>query len=174
MNYSIINKWRSVFILLAAATITSCVTSLAESAVGKDEKKGYFADPVDFYGVNFKVGRPSSYSSLSAALSGPRDQEALENDLSVLQKMPSNTPLRVVGFTDSKECSGTLCVELSQRRAQAVHDWLLRRGVSKSRLSPPYGFGSARPIGDNETEDGRARNRRAYISYEEGAGVREQ
>ena len=85
MNSSTGNKWRLIFILLTAVTIASCATSPAESVVKKDQKQGYFADPTDFFGINFKTGQPSSDSSLSVALSGSRDQEALENDLSVLQ-----------------------------------------------------------------------------------------
>jgi len=160
-------KWKAFLICLIVATISSCASPSVVKPTVKDGKQGYFAEPGDFWGVNFKSGLPTSDDSLSAALSGSRDQEALENDLAILKKMPPETPLRVVGFTDSKECSATSCSELSLRRAQAVHDWLLNHGVSKSRLSAPYGFGSARPVGDNETVDGRAQNRRAYISYED-------
>jgi len=160
-------KWRSIITLLVLAAIASCASSPKTDPVVKGGKQGYFVDPGDFWGVNFKQGEPTQAGSLSLALFGPRDQEALDNDLLLLERMPPEIPLRVVGFADSKECAGTSCAELSLRRARALHDWMLNHGVSKSRLSPPHGFGSARPIGDNETEDGRARNRRAYISYED-------
>lgn len=165
MSYSL--EIKSLFICLAVVAISSCASSSPVEPTVEDAKQGYFAEPGDFWGVNFKPGQPTANGALFDALLGPRDQEALDNDLAILKKMPSETPLRVVGFTDSKECSETSCSGLSLRRAQALHDWLLSHGVSKSRLAAPYGFGSARPIGDNETEDGRAQNRRAYISYED-------
>ncbi|ATE73981.1 OmpA family protein [Lysobacter capsici] len=167
MNSSVEIKCRSVAALLFLMAVCSCASSSQADLAVKADNRGYFADPGDFWGVNFKPGQPTFSGSLLSALSDPRDESALENDLMILERMPSEVSLRVVGFTDSKECSGTSCVQLSLRRAQALHDWLLSHGVSKSRLSAPYGFGSARPIGDNETEDGRARNRRAYISYED-------
>ena len=160
-------KWRSFLICVAVATISACASSSPVESAAGDSKQGYFADPSDFWGVNFKPGQPASGKTLLEAVDGPRDQEAMENDLALLKRMPPEVPLRVLGFTDSKECSGLACSELSLQRAQVVHDWLLSHGVSKSRLSAPRGLGSTRPVGDNKTEDGRAQNRRAYISYED-------
>jgi|SRR5690606_21878708 len=162
-------KGRSFLICLAVATMSSCVSSSPVESTVTDSKQGYFSDPGDFWGVNFKPGQPASGKTLLEAVAGPRDQEALENDLALLKRMPPEIPLRVLGFTDSEECSGLPCSELSLRRAQALHDWLLSHGVPKSRLSAPKGLGSARPIGNNETEEGRAQNRRAYISYEDAS-----
>ena len=48
---------------------------------------------------------------------------------------------------------------LSENRAQAVFDQLVKRGISIDRLSYK-GYGESKPIASNETEDGRARNRR--------------
>lgn len=48
---------------------------------------------------------------------------------------------------------------LSLRRAEAVKNYLVSRGVAVDRLTP-VGYGFTRPISDNGTEDGRARNRR--------------
>ena len=50
-------------------------------------------------------------------------------------------------------------LELSRRRARAVYEELLRLGISSKRLSW-QGFGELRPVEDNVTEEGRARNRR--------------
>jgi outer membrane protein OmpA-like peptidoglycan-associated protein len=49
--------------------------------------------------------------------------------------------------------------ELSKQRAQAVRDWLVKRGIEASRLSAE-GFGPDRPIDSNTTEEGRRNNRR--------------
>jgi OmpA-OmpF porin, OOP family len=48
---------------------------------------------------------------------------------------------------------------LSERRAKAVSDYLTAAGVDASRLST-VGYGAERPIADNETAEGRAKNRR--------------
>lgn len=158
---------RLFLIFLAVVVASSCAISSPVESISTDSKQGYFSDPGDFWGVNFKPGQPDSRGTLLEAVAGPRDREALENDLALLKRMPSDIPLRVLGFTDSEECSALQCYELSLRRAQVLNDWLLSHGVPKSRLSAPKGLGSERPVGDNRMEDGRAQNRRAYISYED-------
>ncbi|MDY4295253.1 MULTISPECIES: OmpA family protein [unclassified Xanthomonas] len=167
MNLLGLNELKVFFLVCAFFMASSCASFLS---VEKSEKYGGeigFSDPGDFKGVNFKPGEPSINESLLSALSELSDQKALEDDLLLLKMMPDNINLRVLGFTDSVECREYDCVDLSLRRARALHEWLLNNGVSKFRLSEPYGFGSARPVGDNKTEEGRARNRRAYISYED-------
>ena len=48
---------------------------------------------------------------------------------------------------------------LSQRRAKAVYDHLISLGIEPARLAYK-GFGESRPIATNQTDDGRAKNRR--------------
>lgn len=50
-------------------------------------------------------------------------------------------------------------LQLSQKRAQAVFDYLVSAGIEAHRLSPK-GYGSTRPIADNTSEEGRQQNRR--------------
>jgi len=67
----------------------------------------------------------------------------------------------VFGHTDnngSDEVNGPL----SERRAGAVRDYLVRRGLKDDRVET-RGFGSAKPVADNATEAGRSRNRRVEI-----------
>jgi len=54
-------------------------------------------------------------------------------------------------------------LELGRRRAETVRDALVERGVSPDRLSI-ISYGESRPIADNTTDEGRARNRRAVIN----------
>lgn len=56
--------------------------------------------------------------------------------------------------------------ELSERRAEAVADYLIDQGVDGANLSA-VGYGESQPIGDNETEDGRNANRRVELSIED-------
>lgn len=56
-------------------------------------------------------------------------------------------------------------LELSQRRAAAVRDFLVQRGYDASRVRA-VGIGEARPVGDNDTAEGRANNRRVEIIVE--------
>ena len=54
-------------------------------------------------------------------------------------------------------------VQLSKRRAQAVADYLKSKGVQFGDRFAVQGFGAAKPIADNKTEEGRAQNRRVTI-----------
>ena len=101
-----------------------------------------------FSDISFGVGKadisPNSYSMLdeiaAALIARP--------DLKIV----------VEGHTDN---TGAKAVnrDLSQRRAQSVVDYLEAKGISASRLSAK-GIGPDRPIADNATKPGRARNRR--------------
>lgn len=69
------------------------------------------------------------------------------------------------GHTDSTG-SAALNLRLSAERAQAVRNALIARGAAADRLSAE-GFGDTQPIADNETEEGRALNRRTTIVWSE-------
>ena len=58
--------------------------------------------------------------------------------------------------------SAKLNMDLSQRRAQAVVDYLKAHGV-KSKLNA-IGYGETKPIATNKTQSGRAKNRRVEIN----------
>jgi outer membrane protein OmpA-like peptidoglycan-associated protein len=58
--------------------------------------------------------------------------------------------------------------DLSQRRAQAVRDFLVTRGIASDRISA-QGFGSTRSIADNASPEGRANNRRVEIVVQPAA-----
>lgn len=66
--------------------------------------------------------------------------------------------LEIDGHTDIIGAEG-YNVELSKKRAQTVIDYLVAKGIDVSRLTIKY-FGSSTPATDNETSEGRARNRR--------------
>lgn len=70
----------------------------------------------------------------------------------------SSSRIEVSGHTDSQG-SESSNQSLSERRAAAVKDYLVRRGVPASMLTV-VGYGELRPVATNDTADGRARNRR--------------
>jgi len=51
---------------------------------------------------------------------------------------------------------------LSERRAASAKDYVVKKGVDGSRISA-QGFGESKPIADNKTKEGRAKNRRVEI-----------
>jgi outer membrane protein OmpA-like peptidoglycan-associated protein len=53
-------------------------------------------------------------------------------------------------------------VELSEKRARSVYNYLIDKGIDPKRLSYE-GYGESDPIATNETEEGRAKNRRTEI-----------
>lgn len=50
-------------------------------------------------------------------------------------------------------------MELSRKRAKAVYDYLIKKGVGSSKLSYTY-YGMTKPIASNDMEEGRLINRR--------------
>ena len=54
---------------------------------------------------------------------------------------------------------------LSERRVNSVKDYVVKKGVDSSRVSG-QGFGESKPIADNKTREGRAKNRRVEIKVQ--------
>jgi OOP family OmpA-OmpF porin len=67
----------------------------------------------------------------------------------------------VYGHTDNNG-PDAVNIPLSQKRAQAVKDYLLKKGVTAGRMEAK-GFGAGKPIADNNTEAGKSKNRRVEI-----------
>lgn len=82
---------------------------------------------------------------------------------SVARALNQHPELRAksIGYTDSTG-SDAINIPLSQRRAQAVTQYLAGQGVAMARLTSE-GRGAANPVGDNNTPEGRALNRRVEL-----------
>jgi len=89
------------------------------------------------------------------------ESEALLGEIRNLLEANPQLRLSVEGHTDNVGASAAN-LTLSKRRADAVRAWLVGKGVASGRLSS-QGFGDAKPVADNRTEDGRAKNRRVEL-----------
>ncbi len=89
-------------------------------------------------------------------------EDVIRQAAEAIQGAPAGTRVEVGGHTDSQG-DATRNQLLSEQRARAVADALIAAGVPAERLAA-RGFGSNRPVGDNNTDAGRAANRR--IGYE--------
>lgn len=95
------------------------------------------------------------------------NQYRLTGDLSPLQAIldaarPSAMPIRIIGYTDNLGSAG-YNLKLSQKRAQAIADWLIAHGIDAERIAVS-GEGENTPVAPNTTSAGRAANRRAEVT----------
>jgi OmpA-OmpF porin, OOP family len=108
------------------------------------------------YTINFKSGSADFTPETLKVL------DQLKNDL----VLSSGLYVLVEGHTDNLgDPNGNII--LSGRRAQAVHDWLARAdpiNIPRARLRQPKGWGDTQPVEANDTEQGRAKNRRVQIT----------
>lgn len=84
--------------------------------------------------------------------------------LDEISKVMNNNPnatFVIEGHTDSLG-SAPLNLRISEKRAIAVRDYLVKKGVDATRLEA-IGYGEGQPIADNKFRAGRAQNRRAVI-----------
>jgi OOP family OmpA-OmpF porin len=92
-----------------------------------------------------------------------RASHALLNDVAaVIKENPTITKIRVEGHTDS-DGSDKYNKKLSQKRAKAVKEFLVKAGIDASILEAK-GFGEERPIADNSTDEGKEKNRRVEFN----------
>ncbi len=90
----------------------------------------------------------------------PEAVTKLEHAVQVLADYPT-VKLSIEGHTDSVG-SDSYNQGLSERRAHAVMDYLTSHGVDASRLTAT-GYGEGKPTASNDTEEGRAQNRRVDL-----------
>ncbi|MCS6991585.1 MAG: OmpA family protein [Chitinophagales bacterium] len=101
--------------------------------------------------INFETGsdkiRPASF-------------KVLDEIVDIMNRYP-HTKWSIEGHTDNVG-DDARNMDLSTRRAAAVKNYFISKGISADRLQSA-GFGETRPIADNKTAEGRAQNRRTEI-----------
>ena len=114
-----------------------------------------------------KINIPNDISfDVGSAAIKPQLRAVLDPFVSSLQGDPS-AQVTIVGHTDSTG-SDALNNKLSIERADSVRDYIVTRGVAAGRVATA-GRGDREPIADNNTEAGRAKNRRVEIFLREPA-----
>ncbi len=87
----------------------------------------------------------------------PASEEILEQAFNTLDQN-KDVQVEIRGYTDNVGNPASN-MRLSQRRADAVKAWLVKKGIPADRVASK-GYGDTNPIGDNKTADGRQKNRR--------------
>jgi OOP family OmpA-OmpF porin len=101
--------------------------------------------------INFETGK----ASISA-----ESQKIIDNIVMMLKDNPT-LKISIEGHTDN---TGNAAANktLSESRAKAVMNAVISKGISASRLTSK-GWGQEKPVADNATDDGKAKNRRVEI-----------
>jgi len=146
---SYVKKLASGFEIKGNATgIESQLISFIDDASKAVDKTTWF----NFDRLTFKTG--------SAEIEMEKSKDQLTNIYEVLKAYPK-VNLKIGGYTDNTG-SEVGNMKLSAARAKATVDALQAMGVAKGRLSPE-GYGSQHPVASNDTEAGRAQNRRIAV-----------
>jgi len=114
-------------------------------ATGCPEKKGP-SDQTQYINFDFDKATPQ-----------PSSTPKLEQMAQILNEYPDYS-LSIAGHADNKG-SDEYNVRLSYDRAESARKYLLDKGIPADRIEA-RGYGEAKPIADNNTEEGRAQNRR--------------
>jgi len=118
-----------------------------EGKVSADEKEGW----INFDGLQFETGS----SALKAS-----SKTTLDNITAIMKANPT-TEIKIGGYTDNTGNAGNN-VNLSNDRAEGVKQALVKNGIAAERMEAK-GYGDMHPIGDNNTDIGKAMNRRIAV-----------
>lgn len=107
-----------------------------------------FADLLTKGKIRFESGRDAI---------NPDSTGLLDRLVETAQRCPTAS-IEIAGHTDS-DGEAAANQTLSEKRAQAVTDYLVRAGLPANRFMP-MGYGSTQPLTSNDTDEGKAQNRR--------------
>ena len=120
-------------------------------------------DKVDEFGctimADIEFGADANFATNSATLL-KADVPDLNQLANKMKQYPSYNAI-VEGYTDASG-SAAYNLDLAKRRAESIIDYLVKKGVDRSRFIVKP-FGEANPIATNNTKSGRAQNRRVVV-----------
>ena len=138
----------------AALTITDSkgTTIRQELAIAATEKFVPTVEkPVILEGVNFLVNKAELFENAKKILDMVATSLIAHPEVNV----------EVGGHTDA-DGSDAYNLKLSDKRAKAVQDYLVKKGVPAAQLTAK-GYGETQPVADNTTPEGKAKNRRVEL-----------
>jgi outer membrane protein OmpA-like peptidoglycan-associated protein len=86
------------------------------------------------------------------------------NKLALQLKAKANLKIEIIGHTDNSG-DENFNLNLSKKRADKVKSYLIEKGIDTKRITT-NGLGESKPIGDNNTEEGRRKNRRVELRFD--------
>jgi len=90
-----------------------------------------------------------------------QESYVLLDDIVELMKLKPDMKILIEGHTDS-DGEDTANLILSDQRAKAVKAYLISKGINSNRISS-IGYGETRPLADNSSAEGKAKNRRTEV-----------
>ncbi len=138
--------------LAGTGQIVRAADTGAETASANLKRALDTAGRVAVYGIYF-----DSDSATPTAESGATLQH-------ILDLLTGNPTLRldIEGHTDDSGAAAHN-QQLSEQRAMSVRSWLVSHGIAANRLES-HGYGATRPVADNKTPEGKAKNRRVELA----------
>ena len=128
------------------------------------ETVGTSGEPRDIYLVPLKVGQVIVMNSITFEKGRAKLLKESYGELDNVYKMLTENPrmaIQLEGHTDNAG-SPKANLKLSEDRVNTVREYLVEKGIKKSRIEIKA-FGGSKPIANNSLEDGRVKNRRVEI-----------
>jgi outer membrane protein OmpA-like peptidoglycan-associated protein len=127
-------------------------------------KAGEFFEEAELV-IEYDPGSVFSFTNLQFE-TGKSDLKAISygnlNNLIEIMKRKKDLKIQIDGHTDS-DGDDAANQQLSQKRAESVRNYLVSKGIDITRIKAK-GFGESKPIADNNTTQGKAKNRRTEIT----------
>ena len=161
-TYSIINNEKEIYVMLTMNSGSELsVEGFMLDVLEKEAMKQEIAAS-DIYSALNSTGSIALYINFETGKSTiMAGSQKIIGELAEMLKSNPALKVRIDGHTDNVGTAGSN-LTLSENRAKAVMNALIAKGIDKTRLSVK-GFGQEKPLMDNGTDEGKAKNRRVEI-----------
>ena len=129
-----------------------------------DPKKNGCPHLATLVGKEIKIAEQVHFETGKSVIKADSDK-LLGEVAAIMKEHTEIASMSIEGHTDSKGAKGAN-KQLSQARAEAVKKWLSAKGGVDAKRMSAKGFGQDKPLQTNDTEDGRAANRRVEFHVE--------